>query len=114
VLAEGELFVKASGRHLQLPDGTCTDILVNVDVLVGRYPCKLPTDIRKVCHQLTCPKVSAKTLIARDQWKAVYKLEFEELGMTDVIVLPTQGSRRAADWLAGGMSFILHLDKYSW
>ncbi|RXW15101.1 hypothetical protein EST38_g10748 [Candolleomyces aberdarensis] len=82
VLAEGEVFVKASGRYLQLPDGTYTDILVNMDVLVGRHPCKLPTDIRK--------------------WKAVDKPEFHSLGMADVIVLSTKGSRRAADWLAGG------------
>ncbi|KAJ2927622.1 hypothetical protein H1R20_g9471, partial [Candolleomyces eurysporus] len=82
VLAEGEVFVKASGRYLQLPDGTYTDILVNMDILVGRHPCKLPTDIRK--------------------WKAVDKPEFHSLGMADVIVLSTKGSRRAADWLAGG------------
>ncbi|RXW15104.1 hypothetical protein EST38_g10750 [Candolleomyces aberdarensis] len=67
VLAEGEVFVKASGRYLQLPDGT-----------------------------------SANTAIACGQWKAVDKPEFHSLGMADVIVLSTKGSRRAADWLAGG------------
>ncbi|KAJ3541918.1 hypothetical protein NMY22_g3700 [Coprinellus aureogranulatus] len=79
VLEEGEVFLKSSQRNLELPDGSVTDVLLG-DVLLGRHPCKLPTDVRK--------------------WKAVDKPGLHNL--VDVIVLSTKGTRRAADWLAGG------------
>ncbi|KAF6762282.1 RNA dependent RNA polymerase-domain-containing protein [Ephemerocybe angulata] len=79
VLEEGEIFFKSSARNLQQPDGTTTDVLIG-DVLLGRNPCKLPTDVRK--------------------WKAVDKPELH--GLVDVLVFSTKGKKRAADWLAGG------------
>lgn len=79
VLKPGEIFYKSSRRNLRQTDGTETDIMLG-DVLITRHPCKLPTDIQK--------------------WKAVDRPELHHL--TDVIVLPTTGDRRAADLLSGG------------
>ncbi|KAF8913977.1 RNA dependent RNA polymerase-domain-containing protein [Gymnopilus junonius] len=79
ILKPGEVFFKSSRRIFLLPDGTESDIFIG-DVLVTRHPCKLPTDIQK--------------------WKSVDRPELHHL--TDVIILPTTGDRRAADMLAGG------------
>ncbi|RXW24663.1 hypothetical protein EST38_g1142 [Candolleomyces aberdarensis] len=79
LLAEGQVFIKGSGRDLMLPDGTYADIIVG-EVLLARHPCKLPTDIRK--------------------WVAVDLPQLHHLD--NVIVFSTVGARRAADWLAGG------------
>ncbi|KDR83661.1 hypothetical protein GALMADRAFT_150744 [Galerina marginata CBS 339.88] len=79
ILKPGEVFFRSSRRQFLQRDGTESDIFIG-DVLVTRNPCKLPTDIQK--------------------WKSVDRPELHHL--TDVIVLPTTGDRRAADFLSGG------------
>ncbi|KAJ3570203.1 hypothetical protein NP233_g4567 [Leucocoprinus birnbaumii] len=79
VLEPNELFFKTSQPILTTVDGNKLDILQG-DVLITRDPCRLPTDVQK--------------------WKAVDKSQLHYL--RDVIVLSVKGTRRAADWLAGG------------
>ncbi|KAJ3508329.1 hypothetical protein NMY22_g16648 [Coprinellus aureogranulatus] len=78
-LKEDEISVRSSRCIFKRPDGTMTTILEG-DVLVARYPCKLPTDVRKL-RAVNIPLLDSKR---------------------DTIVLSTQGPRRAADWLSGG------------
>jgi RNA-dependent RNA polymerase len=47
ILEEGEVFFKSSHRLFRNPDGTEIDIYTG-DILLTRYPCKLPTDTQKV------------------------------------------------------------------
>ncbi|KAI6047736.1 RNA dependent RNA polymerase-domain-containing protein [Pisolithus marmoratus] len=79
VLAPDEVQILARDSKFPQPDGTVSHFIVG-DVLLARYPCKLPTDVQKV--------------------KAVVKSELSNY--VDVIVCPIQGSRRFADILAGG------------
>ncbi|KAF8897616.1 RNA dependent RNA polymerase-domain-containing protein [Infundibulicybe gibba] len=79
ILKPGEIFFKSSTTSIKVPNAFDTDILLG-PVLLTRHPCKLPTDTQA--------------------WTAVDRPELHDL--VDVIVLPTQGDRRAADLLAGG------------
>lgn len=79
VLAPDEIQILTRDAKFPQPDGTMSHFIVG-DVLIARYPCKLPTDVQKV--------------------KAVTKPELSNY--IDVIVCPVQGSRRFADILAGG------------
>lgn len=79
VLEPGEFFFRSSRHNFQTRDGLPTDILLG-DALITRHPCKLPTDVQK--------------------WKGVDHPELRNI--TNVIVLPVKGPRRAADYLAGG------------
>ncbi|KAJ4498650.1 RNA dependent RNA polymerase-domain-containing protein [Lentinula lateritia] len=79
VLEEGEVYFKSSARGLLTQDEQYTDVLVG-SVVVTRHPCKLPTDAQK--------------------WRAVDRPELRHY--TDILILSTAGSRRAADWLGGG------------
>ncbi|KAG7449112.1 uncharacterized protein BT62DRAFT_1073637 [Guyanagaster necrorhizus] len=78
-LEEGEVFFKSSKRNLIGPDGLETDMILG-DVLLTRYPCKLPTDVVK--------------------WRCVDKPHLRN--RTDVIILSVKGTHRAAEILAGG------------
>ena len=51
ILEPGEIFFKHSKNGFQTLDGLGTDVLLGT-VLVTRYPCKLPTDIQKVCRNI--------------------------------------------------------------
>ena len=51
VLEPGEIFFKHSRSEFQTSDGLGTDVLLG-NVLVTRYPCKLPTDVQKVCGNI--------------------------------------------------------------
>ncbi|KAF4602055.1 hypothetical protein EYR40_005257 [Pleurotus pulmonarius] len=79
ILQPGEVYFKASHQNLASPSGIDTDLILG-DVLITRHPCKLPTDTQR--------------------WKAVNHPQLSHL--VDVIILPILGSRRAADFLAGG------------
>ncbi|EAU84841.2 hypothetical protein CC1G_00360 [Coprinopsis cinerea okayama7 len=81
ILKEGEIFFRSSHRDLLDRDGEKTDIITG-DVLITRYPCKLPTDIQKA----SC--------------KAVDHPGLHDL--VGVIILSTKGTRRAADFIGGG------------
>ena len=48
VLEPGEIYFKSSKRNLKTPDGLEIDTVVG-DILITRHPCKLPTDVQKVC-----------------------------------------------------------------
>jgi RNA-dependent RNA polymerase len=48
ILEPGEIYFKSSKRNLKAPDGTEIDIVLG-DILITRHPCKLPTDVQKVC-----------------------------------------------------------------
>ncbi|KAG6336122.1 hypothetical protein ID866_2960 [Astraeus odoratus] len=78
-LAPDEVQILAKDAKFSLPGDTLSHFVLG-DVLLARYPCKLPTDIQKV--------------------KAVVKPELQNY--TDVIVCSIQGSRRFAELLAGG------------
>ncbi|EPQ58296.1 hypothetical protein GLOTRDRAFT_36051 [Gloeophyllum trabeum ATCC 11539] len=81
VLEAGEIQILCSDRVMKPSDGS--DELTNViigDVVVGRNPCKLPTDVQKV--------------------RAVQKDELREY--RDVIVFSTKGDRSLASKLGGG------------
>lgn len=52
ILEEGEVFFKSSHRLFRNPDGTETDLYTG-DILLTRYPCKLPTDTQKVIQLAT-------------------------------------------------------------
>ena len=60
-MKEDEISVRSSKCVFKRPDGTMTNVLVG-DALVARYPCKLPTDVRKVGHARLCLKVYAPEL----------------------------------------------------
>ncbi|KAF8067671.1 RNA dependent RNA polymerase-domain-containing protein [Lyophyllum atratum] len=79
VLGPDEIQVKSSHRNLTDLDGLLTDTILG-DVLLTRYPCKVPTDARKV--------------------RAVEHAQLRNY--TDVIVCSVQGQRRLLDYLAGG------------
>ncbi|KAJ6489328.1 RNA dependent RNA polymerase-domain-containing protein, partial [Mycena vitilis] len=96
LLGPGELFFKSSQRDIRTPDGSHTDTLLG-EVLITRHPCKLPTDVQKVRNHFYAGVGPLKKL---SKWTAVDKLELHRF--TDVIVCSTKGSRRAADFLAGG------------
>jgi hypothetical protein len=51
ILEPGEIFFKHSKSDFQTLDGLGTDVLLG-NVLVTRYPCKLPTDVQKVCRNI--------------------------------------------------------------
>ncbi|KIJ24720.1 hypothetical protein M422DRAFT_274445 [Sphaerobolus stellatus SS14] len=69
ILEENEDFLECSKPVFPGPDGVEVEVLVG-DILVGRYPCKLPTDVKKV--------------------KAVNKLELHQY--VDVFILPVKGN----------------------
>ncbi|KIO08385.1 hypothetical protein M404DRAFT_997314 [Pisolithus tinctorius Marx 270] len=79
ILAPDEVQILTRDAKFLQPDGTISHFVVG-DVLLARYPCKLPTDVRKV------------TAVVKPQLS----------NYVDVIVCPVQGSRRFADILAGG------------
>jgi RNA-dependent RNA polymerase len=54
ILEHGEIFFKHSRSEFQTSDGLGTDVLLG-DVLITRYPCKLPTDVQKVCGNIYQP-----------------------------------------------------------
>jgi RNA-dependent RNA polymerase len=49
ILEPGEIFFKHSKNQFRTLDGLGTDVLLGT-VLVTRHPCKLPTDVQKVCR----------------------------------------------------------------
>ncbi|OAX44361.1 hypothetical protein K503DRAFT_846492 [Rhizopogon vinicolor AM-OR11-026] len=79
ILAHDEVQILSRDSKFRCPDGTESNVVLG-DVLLTRYPCKLPTDAQKV--------------------RAVEKSELRHY--TDVIVCSVQGTRRFADLLAGG------------
>ncbi|KAF5331032.1 hypothetical protein D9619_005263 [Psilocybe cf. subviscida] len=79
VLEEEQIFIKSSKRNLKTADGLSTDMVLG-EVLVGRTPCKLPSDVRKV------------TAVDHPYLR----------NYVDVIVFSVKGKRRLIDFLAGG------------
>ncbi|KAM6492722.1 RNA dependent RNA polymerase domain containing protein [Amanita muscaria] len=79
VLEPDEIQLKSTNYNLKMPNGTMSNMVLG-DVLVGRNPCKVPSDMRKV-KAVEHPRL--------------YKY-------TDVIVCPIKGKRRFIDYLAGG------------
>lgn len=101
ILEPGEIFFKSSRHNLKTADGSETDIVLG-DVLLTRYPCKLPTDMQKVLFPRPLFLSVLLTVLIFFKWKAVDRPELHHL--TDVIVCSIKGPRRAADYLAGGLS----------
>ncbi|KIY74034.1 hypothetical protein CYLTODRAFT_484791 [Cylindrobasidium torrendii FP15055 ss-10] len=78
ILKPGEVFFQSSLSILSADGFDCN--VIKGPILITRHPCKLPSDIRK--------------------WEAVDCFALRDL--KDVIVMSTQGERRAADYLSGG------------
>lgn len=79
VLKEGEIFYKASESFLDPQTSTLVSYIEG-EVIVGRYPIRLPSDVRKV----TAVNIAA-----------LHKF-------TDVIIVPTVGERSLVSLLSGG------------